>query len=220
MMTKPNGHVCEICHHATHRWQHPKTKTTFYVCPHCEHIRRDPTNDPSCEEEKTIYDFHKNTLENKGYVRFLNDFATRSLIPYVNEGHVLDLGSGPNPVFAHLLKEVHHYNVSIYDPIYADDDTVFQRSYDAVTMSETIEHIHHIDLLFNMLNDVLREGSVLAVMTLFRPKTKEDFFKWWYIRDETHVRFFNRRTFEEIATIHGYDILDCDGKRKITLRKR
>lgn len=220
MMTKPDEHVCEICQHATRIWQHPKTKTTYFACPRCEHIRRDPTNDPSFEEEKTTYDFHENTLENNGYVRFLDDFAKRSLIPYVDDGHVLDLGSGPNPVFAHMLKEVYHYNVSIYDPIYADDDSVLQKIYDAVTMVEVIEHIHDIDGLFRIFDHVLRKDSILAVMTLFRPETKEDFFKWWYIRDHTHVRFFNRRTFEEIAAIHGYDILDCDGKRKITLRKR
>jgi SAM-dependent methyltransferase len=219
MTKRLDPHSCEVCGAATVAWFHPKTAVRYDACPSCDHIRRDPSLDPSPPEEKEQYDLHENSPDNQGYVRFLRRFADRSLRPFLKNGHVLDLGSGPTPVFSGILSSEYGYEVTSYDPIYHKNPRAFDQTYDAVIMSEVIEHVHDIQALLERLGQILRPGGILAVMTLFRPESKDDFFTWWYIRDETHVRFFNRNTFQTIAGRHGYDILDCDGTRKITLRK-
>ena len=95
--------ACEICGRATVAWFHPKTSVRYDVCPSCDHIRRDPSLDPTPGEEKSQYDLHENSPDNEGYVRFLKRFADCSLHPFLPEGRVLDLGSGPAPVFTEIL---------------------------------------------------------------------------------------------------------------------
>ena len=56
-------------------------------------------------------------------------------------------------------------------------------------------------------------------MILFRPYSDDEFLKWFYIRDKTHISFYNRRTFEVIADMLNLKIIYTDNHRYITLKR-
>jgi hypothetical protein len=43
---------------------------------------------------------------------------------------------------------------------------------------------------------------------------------WYYIKDPTHVCFYNSQSFDEICKIYGLEIVFCDGKRVVVMRKK
>ncbi|MEX0601220.1 MAG: class I SAM-dependent methyltransferase, partial [Rhodothermales bacterium] len=103
----------------------------------------------------------------------------------------LDYGSGPGPTLSVMLEERGH-PMAIYDPFFAPDERVFDRSYDFITCSETVEHFFRPREEFERLYGLLRPGGWLGVMTRF--VTDRDFETWWYVRDATHVCFYRTET--------------------------
>ncbi len=147
------------------------------------------------EEEKQKYDNHQNSLENLGYVSFLNKLLTplRSYLPKEAKG--VDFGSGPGPTLSLLMKE-RGYDMDIYDYFYAKNDFIFDKKYDFITMTEVIEHLKDPFFEIQRLWSLLYEDGLLGIMTAFRVK---DFHSWYYKRDMTHIRFFTPKTFKFLA---------------------
>lgn len=156
--------------------------------------------------EKARYDLHRNTPEDKGYVRFLNRLVSQVTEKVQAGRSCLDFGSGPSPVMAHLLEQ-HGYITSIYDPFYANTPEVLSRSYDLITCCEVAEHLSRPGRIFQTLTRLLTPGGVLAVMTQPLPQQK-NFPSWHYKNDLTHVCFYSCETFSYIADTH-----DCSLER-------
>ncbi len=116
-------------------------------------------------------------------------------VPAGAEG--LDFGCGPGPVLATLLTAEGRRTVC-YDPYYAPDEQVFSRTYDFITASEVLEHLHHPRFELDRLFRALRPGGWLGVMTQAPPEG-DGFERWPYLRDRTHVAFYSRATFEFVA---------------------
>ena len=66
-----------------------------------------------------------------------------------------------------------------------------------VQKSLSIFLTHHQE--FKKIDGILAKNSFLAVMTTFIPEN-EKFEDWYYRRDPTHVVFYNKKTFEIIAS--------------------
>jgi len=94
------------------------------------------------------------------------------------------------------------------------------RLYDFIVSTEVIEHVKDPKAILELFHEHLKPGGVAAIMTLFHEDEDEKFLKWWYRRDVTHISFFIRRTFEVLAEEIGFDLVFCDDKRYITLRKQ
>jgi SAM-dependent methyltransferase len=192
----------------------------FHECPYCEFIFKDSSIYPSYEDEKKQYDYHQNDEDNIGYVNYLNDFIQSAVFPFMKNGHILDFGSGPNPVLAKLLKNQYGYQVDIYDYYYHHDLDYKNRTYDMITSTEVIEHLRNPMNYFNQFHDLLNPKGYLSMMTLFHPKNQEHFFKWFYIRDITHVSFYTVKTIEVIAEKTGFDMVYTNHHRYIVLIKK
>ena len=90
------------------------------------------------------------------------------------------------------------YPMTIYDHFYANDPSVLERSYDFITTTEVVEHLHHPRRELDRLWEILKPGGSLGVMTkLVRDQTA--FATWHYISEPTHVCFFSRSTFKWLA---------------------
>ncbi|HMQ17247.1 MAG TPA: class I SAM-dependent methyltransferase, partial [Phycisphaerae bacterium] len=111
----------------------------------------------------------------------------------------LDFGCGPGPALAAMLSEAGR-SVTLYDPFYAPDESVWSRTYDFIAAAEVLEHLHCPRTELDRLFAVLRPGGVLGVMTAFAPATAAEFRKWHYVRDPTHVCFYSREVLEYIAS--------------------
>jgi SAM-dependent methyltransferase len=210
---------CKICGHQTIAWHHPRTQMLFHKCEFCELIVKDKSHYVSLEEEKIKYDKHQNDEGNLGYVNYLFNFYEQAIKPYMIKGHILDFGSGPNPVFQSLLiKE--GYEVEIYDYFYAPSLKYRDKAYDLISTIEVVEHLQDPLKTFKHFKDLLKPGGYISVMTLFHLNDYQSFKDWFYIRDTTHVSFYTSKTLRVIADILDMEFIDTNDYRYGVLRKK
>ncbi|WP_240485113.1 class I SAM-dependent methyltransferase [Aestuariibacter salexigens] len=146
---------------------------------------------------------HQNHINDAGYVRFLE----KLLLPVAKRLHAkakgLDFGSGPQPVLAALFSQ-RQFEMSHYDPIYHDDKTLFEKTYDFVTASEVVEHFHKPSESWQRMANLLNADGLLGVMTK-RVISRERFANWHYKNDKTHVSFYSDETMFWLAQKFGWD---------------
>lgn len=156
----------------------------------------------SASEEKTEYDKHQNDVADEGYRRFLSHLAAPLMAEMPPASRVLEFGCGPGPALADMLQSAGHH-VTLYDAFYYPDASALQSaSFDVVTATEVIEHLHHPDQVIAAWFDYLAPGGRIGIMT----KTVIDaqrFAQWHYKNDPTHVCFYSAETFDYIAKTHG-----------------
>jgi len=161
-----------------------------------------PDDRPTPAEERARYDTHENDPADVRYRAFLSRLAT-PLMERLSPGAVgLDYGSGPGPTLSVMLTEA-GFPTSDYDPFFAPDTGVLQRTYDFITCTETAEHFFRPAREFQTFDRLLRAGGWLGVMTE-GPAPDVALADWHYARDPTHVCFYSRRTMEWIGGEHGW----------------
>jgi SAM-dependent methyltransferase len=186
---------CPLCGSKNTLFFHESEKRRYFHCLTCDLLFVPSPYFVTRQEEKAKYDNHQNTPQNSGYVTFLNRLLDPLVAYLPPKAKGLDFGCGPGPTLSHLM-QVRGYDMDIYDPFYAPDTSIFEKSYDFITTTEVIEHMHNPRFELERLWRMLNSGGVLGIMTAFRP---EAFATWYYKRDLTHIRFFTPQTFEWIA---------------------
>ncbi len=218
MNAKSSSNNCIVCNGTTHTLHDFEIQATYHVCDECGFTRKRPADQPEKEEEKSLYDTHVNTFENKGYVNMFEQFLQVAVFPFKQGGSALDFGSGPGPVLYEMLLR-YGYDAEHYDPFYRPDSNALQKRYDLITSTEVFEHLS--DPLFETkrLSRMLKEGGVLSVMTSFRPKRDEDFLKWWYRRDKTHIGFFTPQAMKALVKNLPLNIVYTDREKYTVFQK-
>ena len=195
---------CKLCGSPSQQLKHKKL---YHVCGNCELIWLDERDVLAPGPEKERYLEHNNDPDNQGYRKMFMDFL--DMVESRCKGQrALDFGSGPGPVLAGILRD-RGWDVDIYDPYFAPDEAFKQCKYNLVTCTEVMEHVSDPLITWRSLVERLDTGGVLAVMTHFHPGVQK-FKDWWYIRDATHVGFYNRITMEWLAQELGLKMLFCD----------
>ena len=98
----------------------------------------DESNLLKTNEERQRYLEHNNTIENTGYVKMFETFIDNALQPkFTAADKILDYGSGPNPVFAQIMRRQGKV-VDIYDPYFSPLTEYLHRQYDMITLTEVI----------------------------------------------------------------------------------
>lgn len=177
-------------------------RSNYYKCGNCELIFAPERFRPTPEEEIERYDQHNNDPEDQRYRDFLGRLfkPLNKLLPPGSKG--LDFGSGPGPTL-HIMFEEAGHDMNIYDPFYADDSTVFEKTYDFITTTEVAEHLHDPATEFDRLWGCLRDGGYLGIMTKLAKGSKEHLADWHYRLDNTHVTFYTKNTFRWMADRWG-----------------
>lgn len=203
----PDGHEdtplhCPVCEaDATRPFQRIDTRN-YWRCEACDATFLDPAQRPDHAAERAEYDLHQNDPRDSGYRAFLARLATPLLERLPPGAHGLDYGCGPGPALASMLREAGHA-VALYDPLFFNDPEVLCGAYDFITCTEVAEHFHHPAEEFARLDQLLRPGGWLGIMTGFQTRD-EAFAQWHYRRDPTHVVFYRASTFEVIARRHAW----------------
>ncbi len=188
---------------------------TYFYCSHCHLISADPASLPDTQTELARYQKHQNASEDAGYVAFLNRFI-QALQPFVkSKHHGLDVGCGPYPLLADMLRHS-GYGMEIYDPFFYPVIPLSQ--VDFITCTETIEHFHHPAMSFDRIVSWLKGDGILAIMTDMW-QTWEGMHGWYYLRDITHVSFYHPSTFDFIARRYDLQLIYSDEKRIVVFRK-
>lgn len=201
---------CILCHNPVTTRFHEETDKryglrTYHRCSRCRLIFRDPTQFLGPIEERERYDSHINEPEDDGYVAFLRRLADPVLERLGPNAEGLDFGSGPGPAM-HTIFSEHGHEIAHWDPFYDPDVRAFERQYDFIVSSETVEHFHHPDDDFLRMSRLLYDTNVLLGVMTEILLSESEFADWWYHRDPTHVCFYQRTTFEWIASWLGFSV--------------
>ena len=201
---------CSLFYHDTSKRNRQGSGVRYFRCPQCHLLFMDPMQFVSPEEEKQVYDLHQNDPHDPGYRQFLGRLFKPMHARLAPHSEGFDFGSGPGPTLSLMFEEAGH-RMSIYDPFYAGDKRPFTQTFDFITATEVVEHLHQPREELFRLWRCLRQGGLLGIMTK-RALDLEAFQKWHYKNDPTHVCFFTLKTFEWLATYWGatLDVLDKD----------
>lgn len=210
--------TCKLCfRNSIDTIEDKQMQNTYHFCKDCDFIFS--SNLPTLEQEKNQYSHHNNSLENSGYVEMLEKFIDTAIIPYANTSkNVLDYGSGPEPVLSYLLKN-RGFNVQIYDPIYAKNESFKDKKFSVIVSTEVFEHLHSPHETIKELVEILEDNAILSFQTMFHPEDNEKFLNWWYRRDPTHVGFFSHKTVKKMQDIFKLTLVKIDDKNVAVFRK-
>ncbi len=174
-----------------------KNPREYRCCPNCDlvFVTSRYLLDPATE--KRIYDAHENSPTDQGYRRFLGRIFEPVLERLAPGAAGLDFGCGPGPTLSVMFAE-RGFAMEVYDPYYAPDTKVLQRSYPFITSTEVLEHLHAPHQTLAQLWGLVAPGGFLALMTSMRP-AKADFSAWRYKNDPTHVCFYSIQTMSWLA---------------------
>ncbi len=191
-------HSCPLCQNGPSRHFYQDKRRDYFRCVTCQLVFVLPEQFLSAAEEKAEYDLHQNSSHDKNYRRFLNRLFEPLNSRLASPGQGLDFGSGPGPTLSLMFAEAGH-TMSIYDPFYAADISVWEYQYDFITATEVVEHLHYPQKELNRLWTCLKPDGILGIMTKLT-LDKAAFAGWHYKNDLTHVCFFSKPTFVWLAT--------------------
>ena len=201
-MTKlQNMTTCPLCAHPSADYYSDRNRD-YLRCPHCDLIFVPKKDLLEPAEEKARYDLHQNDPNDSGYRNFLSRLfqpLEKKLLPGASG---LDFGSGPGPTLSLMFEEA-GYDCAIYDLYYANDSSVFNKQYDFLTCSETMEHMFRPGEEFKRFVQLVKPGGWIGIMTQLHDEAPVPFERWHYKDDETHVCFFSRKSFQTLEKMHG-----------------
>ncbi|NNE23762.1 MAG: class I SAM-dependent methyltransferase [Rhizobiales bacterium] len=174
----------------------------YWACSSCMARFLDPRQRPARDDEYNHYLTHENDAGDARYRKFLSKLAEPLMMRLEPGMQGLDYGCGPGPALAEMLREA-GYEMALHDPFFCSDHAALGRTYDFITATETIEHFHDPAGEFDRLDEMLRPGGWLGVMTSFQTDDAR-FADWHYVKDPTHVVFYRDVTLQTIAAQHGW----------------
>ncbi|MDD3740732.1 MAG: hypothetical protein PHH30_05770, partial [Bacteroidales bacterium] len=132
---------CPLCNNTDIQDQVIAEKRVFRTCNKCMLIFAENECRLNPIEEKKRYSFHNNSIDEIGYVNFLNQLISPAKQFIKLEDVALDFGCGPDPVLSKLLMS-NGMKCDYYDPFFFPDlkNTV---KYDIVFASECFEHFFY-----------------------------------------------------------------------------
>lgn len=210
---------CKICHADTSSILDVKSKKTYHKCSTCRYIFLDEQFYIEEEHEKKHYDKHHNNFESLGYVKMFDDLIDEFIEPYKQDiESALDFGCGEGEVLPVLL-ERRDISCDRYDLFYFPTKVYENKKYNLICSTEVFEHLENpLEMLKKLLLHVETNGYLL-LMSAFHPNDDEKFLKWWYIRDITHIGFFDMKTFEYLANTLNLRIVKHNSKNTIMFQK-
>ncbi|ATB68275.1 methyltransferase [Sulfurospirillum diekertiae] len=210
---------CKICNYPIKLWEDTQLQKRYFYCSNCHGICLDSAYYLTLEKEHSLYNNHRNSLENEGYVKMFEDFLDFFWNDLTCKEKALDFGSGPTPVLSQLMTN-RGIHVDYYDKFYQPIKCFEDQTYDLITSTEVFEHLANPHEILKLLAQHLKPDGMIALMTLFHSDDKAHFLTWWYRRDPTHIIFYTPKTLEILARQCGLEVVKTDGKRIAILQKR
>jgi len=210
---------CLVCGSKTHLICDKEIKVTYSVCNKCGFIYKDKEYHLDYDDEYREYNTHNNSFESVGYVKMFQEFIKKHINPLKISGKVLDYGSGPGPVLKELLKKK-GLDVYDYDPFFNVNDEYLKYKYNLIISTEVIEHFSNPLEEFKHLVSILAKGGYIVVMTTFNNYSEEEFLKWRYRREASHISFFSIRTLEYIAKVTQLRVLNHNNRNVMVFQKK
>lgn len=202
---------CPLCNskqfsHVYFQKQHSRD---FYNCEICSLCFVDRRQLLTREVEKERYDLHQNDIRTPGYEKFLRRLIDPVTQKFKSDSKGLDFGQGPYPMLIEIFKEDGFENIDGWDPIYHDDESVFENKYDFITMCEVFEHVYDLKLEMDRLYEIGKSGSWLVISTGIK-SSDEALKTWHYLQDDTHINLVTKETINWISRKYNYDLIKVE----------
>lgn len=212
--------ICKICSDKTTKTIDKRSAKKYHKCFTCSYIALDQSFYVDEVRERAHYDKHHNTLESLGYVEMFEDLVDEFVLPYRdNIKTSLDFGCGEGEVLPIVL-EREGILCDRYDLHYFPKKIYKDKKYDLILSTEVFEHLQNPLELFEELLLHVRDDGYLLLMSAFHPDNDEEFLKWWYIRDITHIGFFNLQTFSYMSERFNLEIIKHNFKNIVLFKKK
>jgi hypothetical protein len=182
----------------------------YFHCQRCDLRFLRQADRVGAYEEKRIYDLHENDPEDPRYQKFVMPIFRSITAHYPQQSRGLDFGSGRGSALQLLFRRA-GFEVDLYDPYY-HPSVLRDGTYDFVYACEVAEHLFSPGIEYARLHSLLRPGGALALMTLLYDGG-QDFNRWYYRMDPTHVAFYSIQTLEWIRKHFGFSRLETDDSR-------
>lgn len=175
-------------------------------CATCGLITMRVEDRPDSATELAHYRHHQNDPADTAYRSFLDRLCGPLVAQLPAAAKGLDYGSGPGPTLSVMLEE-QGFPMRVFDPYFAKDEDALQRTYDFITCTETVEHFFEPGREFKRLDQRLRPGGWLGIMTEVYTGQRP-FTEWRYARDPTHTSLYRPETMGWIARRFGYRMME------------
>jgi len=187
---------CPLCHgNATFFFEDERRQ--YRQCEKCALIFVPVEFHLTRKEEMTQYDLHENGPTDPGYRQFLSRLADPLLKKLSPNSTGLDFGCGPGPTLSVMLEETGH-QVALHDPFFKPNPNALKTTYDFITATEVLEHLHHPRRDLEAVWNCLQPGGWLGLTTK-RARDREAFAQWHYKQDPTHVCFWSGTSLQWLA---------------------
>lgn len=195
---------CPLCGSPATEREDRKTARRYQWCLRCDLVSVHPEDRVTRTSEIARYLEHDNGYHQSGYVRMLSRFLDRAVDPWCTPGAaLLDYGCGYAPVLSGIASG-RGYSVRSWDPYFLPDTSALQRRYNVIAACEVMEHIGEPVSALESIHALLEPGGLLSVRSSLHPGSWEEFFRFWYIRDRTHVSYYSEHTVRFIAEHFGF----------------
>ncbi|WP_040393923.1 class I SAM-dependent methyltransferase [Catenovulum agarivorans] len=214
MSTEIENCSCPLCCSLDTHFYHQDKLRSYLQCSHCKLVFVPQQFHLSAQAEKAEYDKHDNSYADQGYQRFLSrtwtPLKTRLKRQFTEAIQGLDFGCGEGAVLSKMA-QADGFNMRNYDLYYFPQTEVLQQKYQFISATEVIEHIADAHNVWLLLDRLLDQKGVLAVMTK-RVLRAQAFANWHYKNDLTHVCFYSEFTFAYLASKFNwtFEIIDKD----------
>ena len=157
------------------------------------------------------------------FVQYFTDKLT-SIEKYKEPGNLLDLGCGPG-TFLRVARgcgwKVTGVELSAPSIAYArqtglqieaariEDITGYARTFDAVSIFQTIEHMEDPLAVLTKAREMLRQDGILVISTPNRKSLAGRLLgkRWFGFYNDEHLFFFDQQSFEALVRNAGFEIL-------------
>lgn len=212
-----NSKTCTLCSSKNIDFFSKDKKREYFKCANCGIITVPEKYHLSKIDEKSRYDKHVNTPEDKRYIEFLSRVIKPTLEYVSPESYGLDFGCGPGPVLKKLFSK-YKLHLEEYDLYYNDNRELLNKYWDFIIATEVIEHLKDPLQVITKLWNILKPGAPLVLMThLYNEHIH--FPSWYYKGDPTHICFFSKETFIYLSNKFDAEIYFID-KDIIILKKK
>ncbi len=206
---------CPLCGSDSERRLQGGDERTYLLCANCKLIFVPEGEHLSSADERARYETHQNSVENKGYVEFLNRML-KPVSNYLTPGmRGLDYGCGPGPTLSTLARQ-RGFRCDDYDPLFMNVDLLTE--YDFILSTECFEHFRRPSHEIERILEILAPGGILGVMTEAWVDTV-DFSQWYYTRDPTHICFYHADSIRHICDSFSMQMLWSDSRRVFILQR-
>lgn len=163
---------------------------SYHLCSFCQLVFVAREDLISFDQEKERYEAHENNPDDEGYSKYLQKIVIEIKPQLPETGKGLDFGCGKTTILADHLKNL-NYEMDSYDAYFLKDESIWDKQYDFIILSEVIEHLRMPRQEMRQLMRVLKPQGKLFIKTKYMPSSKAEFDQWFYKRDSTHVQFFS-----------------------------